>query len=190
MSAVKLKLSGCISGDCDILTVTEITGLYDANSNTTGWEDSTDGDNLKVLINGKIIQNKFASDDYVEAAPLVPKSVQFLYKDPQGYHFMNLEDYHTFAVDEDTVGDGNRYLKENLEIKIRFHDDKPIVLEFPSSIVLKVVESAPGVRGDSVSNTLKPAKLETGYDISVPLFIKEGDSVKIDTRSGEYIGRA
>lgn len=168
----------------------EIHIVEDFRHHTPGNKRAFVQATLRNMKNGKIIQNKFASDDYVEAAPLVPKAVQFLYKDPQGYHFMNLEDYHTFAVDDDTVGDGRHYLKENLEIKIRFHEDKPIVLEFPSSIVLKVVESAPGVRGDSVSNTLKPAKLETGYDISVPLFIKEGDSVKIDTRSGEYIGRA
>ncbi len=144
---------------------------------------------LRNVKTGRIIQNKFASDEDIEPAPLVPKTVQFLYKDHEGFHFMDLEDYHTFAVDETTVGDNKHYLKENLELKMRFHEDKPIVLEFPSSILLKVIESAPGVKGDSATNTLKPAKLETNYDILVPLFIKEGDIVKIDTRTGEYIGR-
>lgn len=144
---------------------------------------------LRNVKSGKIIQNKFASDDEVESAPLVPKTVQFLYKDHQGYHFMDLEDYHTFAVDDGTIGGGKHFLKENLELKIRFHEDKPIVFEFPSSISLKVVESPPGVRGDSATNTLKPAKLETDYEVLVPLFVKEGDMIKIDTRTGEYIGR-
>ncbi len=168
----------------------EISIVEDFRHHTPGNKRAFVQATLRNVKNGKIIQNKFASDDEVEPAPLIPKTVQFLYKDMEGYHFMDLEDYHTFTVDDGTVGDGKHYLKENLEIKIRFHDEKPILLEFPSSIALKVIESAPGVRGDSVSNTMKPAKLETNYAIQVPLFIKEGDMVKIDTRTGEYIGRA
>jgi elongation factor P len=167
----------------------EIYIVEDFRHHTPGNKRAFVQASLRQVKSGKIIQNKFASDDEVEPAPLVPKTVQFLYKDGEGFHFMDLEGYHTFAVDEGTVGNYKNYLKENLELKIRFHDEKPIVLEFPASIILKVVESAPGVRGDSATNTLKPAKLETGYDISVPLFVKEGDLVKIDTRTGEYIGR-
>ncbi len=167
----------------------EIFVVEDFRHQTPGNKRAFVQATLRNVKSGKIIQNKFASDDEVESAPLIPKTVQFLYKDPQGYHFMDLEDYHTFAVDKDTVGEGEHFLKENLELKIRFHEDKPILLEFPSSILLKVIESAPGVRGDSATNTLKPAKLETNYEVLVPLFVKEGDVVKIDTRTGEYIGR-
>jgi elongation factor P len=144
---------------------------------------------LRNVKTGRVVQNKFASDDEVESAPLVPRTVQFLYKDDQGYHFMDLEDYHTLVIDEGTVGDGKNYLKENLELKIRFHEERPILLEWPSSISLKVVDSPPGIRGDSATNTLKPARLETGYEVLVPLFVKEGENIKIDTRTGEYIGR-
>lgn len=145
---------------------------------------------LRGIKSGRSIQYKFQSFEAIEPAPLIPKAVQFLYKDGDGFHFMDLEDYHSFRMMEESVGDAKHYLKENQELKIRFNEDNPIVIDLPSSLVLKVVESAPGVRGDSVSNTLKPAKLETGYEVSVPLFVNEGDMVKIDTRTGEYIGRA
>lgn len=145
---------------------------------------------LRNIKSNRLVQYKFASDEHVEAAPLMPKSVQYLYKDHQGYHFMDMEDFHTVVVDEQTVGDAHHYFKENMELKIRFHEETPIVLEMPSSIVLKVIDSPPGIRGDSVSNTLKPAKVETNYELQVPLFVKEGDLIKIDTRTGEYMGRA
>jgi len=144
---------------------------------------------LRNVKTNRVLQYKFSSDEDVEQAPLIPKSVQFLYRDGDGFHFMDLEDYHSFMMLESSVGDAAHYLKENQELKIRFYEDSPIMIELPSSIVLKVVDSPPGVKGDSATNTLKPAKLETGYEVSVPLFVSEGDFVKIDTRSGEYIGR-
>lgn len=173
-----------------ILFNREICVVEDFRHHTPGNKRAFVQATLRNVKSGKIIQNKFASDDDVEPAPLVPKTVQFLYQDPQGFHFMDLEDYHTLAVDEQTVGDGKRFLKENLELKIRFHEDRPIILELPSSIILKVIESPPGIRGDSATNTLKPAKVETNYDLMVPLFVKEGDLIKVDTRTGEYLGRA
>src|SRR3989338_2232121 len=124
----------------------EICIVEDFRHQTPGNKRAFVQATLRNVKNGKIIQNKFASDDEVEAAPLIPKTVQFLYKDMDGYHFMDLEAYHTFTVNEDTVGENKHYLKENLEIKIMFHEEKPIILEMPSSITLKVIESAPGVR--------------------------------------------
>ena len=145
---------------------------------------------LKNLKNGRIIQNRFAPDEPLERITLDPKQCQFLYRDAQGYHFMDMESYHSFSMSEETLGDKKYYLKESMEIKIDFHEDKPIFPELPGIVTLKVTEAPPGVRGDSVSNTTKIAVCETGLKINVPLFINEGDEVKINTETGEYSGRA
>ncbi|MCM8775592.1 MAG: elongation factor P [Candidatus Omnitrophica bacterium] len=145
---------------------------------------------MKSLKTGKILQNKFASDDEVERAVLDPKPCQYLYHDDQGYHFMEMEDYHTFALSADVIGDSKYYLKENMEIKIDFYEGNPAIPEIPKVVVLKVTESPPWIKGDSVSNNMKPAVCETGLKIQVPLFINEGNEIKVNTETGEYIGRA
>ena len=102
---------------------------------------------------------------------------------------MNLEDFSTVVLSPAVVGEAARYFKEGDEIGGLFHGEEPIELELPTSVVLKVVTTPPGFKGDSVNNLQKPATLETGYELNVPLFIKEGEMVKVDTRTGEYLGR-
>lgn len=145
---------------------------------------------LKNLKNGRIIQNRFASTDSVERVSLDAKKCQFLYQDEQGFHFMDMESYESFCLSKDMIGDQKYYLKENMEITIDFYEGSPVLPEFPKSVVLKVVESPPWVKGDSVSNALKPAVCETGLKVQVPLFVDEGTEIKINTETGEYIGRA
>ena len=145
---------------------------------------------LRGLTNGKTIQNKFASDDEFERAVLDPHPCQYLYPDPQGHHFMNMEDYQSFALTNEMMGDAKYYLKENMEIKILFHDGKPVLPELPKVVILKVTDSPPWVKGDSVSNNMKPAVCETGLKIQVPIFISEGTEIKVNTETGEYVGRA
>ena len=145
---------------------------------------------LKSLTSGKIIQNKFASTDDLDRAILDPKPCQYLYHDEQGFHFMDMESYNSFALSEDIIGDGKYYLKENMEITIQFHDGKAMAPEYPKVVTLKVTESPPWVRGDSVSNNMKPAVCETGLKIQVPIFIEEGTNIRVNTDSGEYGGRA
>lgn len=145
---------------------------------------------LKNLKTGRLIQNKFASDEEFPRAILEPKQCQYMYKDDQGFHFMDMEDYHTFALSEDMIGDGRYYLKENAEIKVMFHEGLPVLVEYPKVVILKVVESPPWVKGDSVSNNVKPAICETGLKIQVPIFIEQGTEVKVNTETGEYGGRA
>ncbi|MDD5085300.1 MAG: elongation factor P [Candidatus Omnitrophica bacterium] len=145
---------------------------------------------LKSLKTGKIAQNRFGSDELVEPAHLDARTAQYLYKDDTGFHFMDLGDYNSFCLTEEIVGDGQYYMKENQEIDIDFYEGVPVGLELPKQVILKVTESMPGVKGDSVSNMLKPATLETGLKIQVPLFVKEGDLLKVDTETGEYLGRA
>lgn len=145
---------------------------------------------LKNLKTGRILQSRFAPDEDLQRVVLDPKQCQFLYKDHVGYHFMDMESYHSFALSEDVLGDKKYYLKEGMEIKIDFHEDKPVFPEVPSIVTLKVTNAPPGIKGDSVSNTTKTAVCETGLKINVPLFVNEGDEVKINTETGEYSGRA
>lgn len=145
---------------------------------------------LKNLKTGKILQNKFASDDSVDRAVLEAKACQYLYHDDHGFHFMEMENYHSFMLGDDLIGDGKFYLKENTELKILFDGEIPVQPEFPKTVVLKVTESPPWVKGDSVSNNMKPAVCETGLKIQVPIFVQEGTEIIVNTETGEYGGRA
>lgn len=145
---------------------------------------------LKNPKTGRIIQSRFSPDEDLPRVVLDPKMCQFLYKDGEGYHFMDMESYHSFTLSESALGDKRFYLKENMEIRIDFHEEKPVFPEIPSMVTLKVTEAPPGIKGDSVSNTTKPAVCETGLKVNVPLFVNEGDEIKINTETGDYAGRA
>lgn len=145
---------------------------------------------MRNLKTGKVTQVRFASEDRVEPATLDPRPVQYLYHDEQGYHFMDLEDYQNFPLSEATIGDGKYYLKDNMEVAVLFFQGKPTELQLPKTVVLKVVESPDWVKGDSVTNTLKPAVCETGLKIQVPIFIEVGTEIKVNTETGEYMSRA
>lgn len=145
---------------------------------------------LKSLKSGKLIQDRFASTAEIERVALDPRVCQYLYHDAEGYHFMDLQDYQTIAIQEEIIGDAKFYLKENMEIKIDFYDGRPLVPELPKVVTLKVVESPPWVKGDSVSNNVKPAVCETGLKVNVPIFIDQDTEIKVSTETGEYLGRA
>ena len=145
---------------------------------------------LKNLKNGRIIQSRFAPDEDLQRVILDPKSCQFQYKDDMGYNFMEMETYHSFTLREEILGDKKYYLKEGTEIKIDFYEDKPIFPELPSIVTLKVTEAPPGIKGDSVSNNTKIVVCETGLKLNAPLFVNEGDEIKVNTETGEYVGRA
>ncbi len=144
---------------------------------------------LRGLTNGRTIQNKFASDEEFERAALDPKPCQYLYHDGEGYHFMDMVTYNNFTLSEQMIGDGKYFLKEEMEIKIHFFREQPALPEFPKVVILTIADAPPGIRGDSVSNTLKSATTETGLKLQVPLFIKEGDRVRVNTETLEYGGR-
>jgi elongation factor P len=114
--------------------------------------------------------------------------MQFLYRDDR-YHFMDLETYEQVALGEDEVGEARAYLKENMEVEVLYIDGAPVAIELPNFAELAIVTTDPGVRGDTAQGGTKPARLETGAVIQVPLFLNEGDVVKVDTRSGVYLGR-
>jgi len=144
---------------------------------------------LKNLKSGAIIDHTFRAGEKVEDVRLEEKSVIYLYKDRDVYHFMDRETYEEITLGSVEVGDAIKYLAENEEVTILSAGNKPVSVRLPKFVELKVVETKPGIRGDTVSGGSKPAKLETGTVVSVPLFIEAGDILKIDTETGEYVER-
>jgi elongation factor P len=145
---------------------------------------------IRYINTGKSADVRFSSTDKVELVDIERKQLDFSYKDNNGFHFMDPETYETITFHESLVGDAKDYLVENLSVQVLYAEGKAVEVELPASVALKVVESAEGLRGDTASNVTKPATLETGKTINVPLFIKEGEAIKIDTRTGAYMGRA
>lgn len=145
---------------------------------------------FRAIRSGKVFQQKMNPSDDIQVVSLVAKDVQFMYKEDDRFHFMEMVDYQSVSMSAEQVGDAAHYLVENGQYKMRFYGEDPVDIELPASIVMKIIESDPGVKGNSATNVQKPAKLETGYMITVPLFINQGEEVKIDTRTGQYLGRA
>lgn len=144
---------------------------------------------LRNLLNGRVVDNTFRSGEKVGKADTETRTLQYLYKDADGFAFMDLTTYEqTHVTDEQTGGKGG-YLKEGQEVKVLLYKGQPIDVELPTSVVLEVVETETGLKGDTVSNTTKPATLETGLQVQVPLFVNLGDRIKVDTRTGGYLGR-
>ena len=143
---------------------------------------------LKHMRLGRVIDNTFRAGEKVELVDFEEKGMQYLYKDER-YHFMDLETYDQISLSADEVGDARDFLKENIEVEILFIDGSPVSVELPNFIELRIEKTDPGIRGDTASGGSKPATLETGAVVQVPLFLNEGDVVKVDTRSGEYLGR-
>ncbi|MFN4196643.1 MAG: elongation factor P [Caldimicrobium sp.] len=145
---------------------------------------------LRDLLTGRVIEVNFRSGEKFEKPDLQEREVQYLYKEGDRYVFMDLEDYDQIYVSEKEVGDSGKFLTETLQVSILYYKGKVIGIELPKVVELKVIKTEPGVKGDTVSTPTKPATLETGLIIQVPLFIEEGDIVKVDTRTGEYLERA
>jgi elongation factor P len=143
---------------------------------------------LKNLLTGAIFEKTFRAGEKVEQAILETKKVQFLYKD-EHYIFMDTSTYEQYSLDEQQIGDKKYYLQENMELTVVFYKGKAISIELPTFIEAKVVKTEPGVKGDTVSSSFKPAEIETGAKVQVPLFIEIGDVIRVDTRTGEYITR-
>lgn len=141
---------------------------------------------LKHVATGRVIDRTFTSSEKLERAELDLRTMQFLYKDMDNYVFMDMDNYEQIMLSPDLLGEAANFLKENFEISVAMHKGKPIGVELPVKVDLKVVKTAPGVRGDTVTAATKPATLETGLVVQVPLFINEGDVVRIDTRDGKY----
>ena len=145
---------------------------------------------LKNLKNGAVTEKTFRADEKVNLAVLDKREMQFLYEDDAGLVFMDNESYEQLHVPSDLFGDARKFLKDGTVCMVPVHEGNPVGVDLPVTMVLEITETEPGLKGDRVSGALKPATLETGAVVQVPLFIEKGESIKVDTRSGEYISRA
>jgi elongation factor P len=145
---------------------------------------------LRSLSNGKVLDNTFSAGHKIEEVRVETHSFQFLYAEGDQYHFMNVESYEQITLDKKTL-DAPDLLKEGtiVMVQINTETDLPLSVDMPSSIVLEVTYAEPGVKGNTATNATKPAKVETGASVNVPLFINEGDKIKIDTATGSYMER-
>ncbi len=144
---------------------------------------------LKNLVTGRVISQTFKGSEEVKKAYMEEKSLQFLYSDRGSYHFMDKETYEQFELTAEHLADTKDYLTENLDLKGEFYRGNIVNIKLPTFVVLEVEKTAPGVRGNTVSGGDKPATLETGKKVKVPLFVEEGDKIKVDARTGEYVER-
>ena len=145
---------------------------------------------IRNLKTGRIIERTFKSGDTLEAADVVDVEMQYLYNDGEFFHFMNPETFEQFGADKATVGDTAKWLKEQDVCIITLWNGIPLSVEPPHTVILKIVETDPGLKGDTSGGGGKPATLETGAVVRVPLFVQNGESIKCNTRTGEYISRA
>ncbi len=143
---------------------------------------------LKNMINGSTLTRQYRSNDKMDKPQLEQIKLQYSYQDGDSYVFMN-DNYEQVALNIDALGDAKNFLVEDMTVEILYHNGKPIDVELPIFIEKEIVWTEPGARGNTATNVLKPAKIDTGYEIQVPIFMNQGDIVKIDTRTGEYVER-
>lgn len=145
---------------------------------------------LRRLSDGTQYEHRFRSEDVVEKANLDTRSMEYLFKDDHGYTFMDTENYEQVTLSAELLGDAVQYFLPNIAVEVLMHDENPVGVELPTTVVLKVIETVPGLRGATASSSSKPATLETGLVVQVPPHIDVGQPIKVDTRTGEYLERA
>jgi elongation factor P len=145
---------------------------------------------LRNLRTGAMFEHRFRSSDAIEKITVDETQMEYLYQDGDSYVFMNTENYEQLYLNRDVLGDAVDYLTANLQIKVEFFDGKPVGVELPQTVDLKVVETEPGLKSATASSVTKPAKTETGLVVQVPPFINEGETIRVDTSEGAYLSRA
>jgi elongation factor P len=173
----------CIKMDGNIWTIVEFQHVNPGN-----WRAFVRA-KMKNIKSGKVVETRFRAGEAVDQIRVENREFQFLYADGSGFNFMDQETYDQLSVDGDLVGDGSKFLKEGSVVKMLMDGLNVLSVDIPLSVVLKVVETEPGVKGDTATGAQKRAKVETGAMVNVPLFINEGDLLKIDTRTGDYLER-
>ncbi len=174
----------CINYNSDIYSVVEFQHVKPGKGNAFVRTK------LKSLTTGKVIDNTFPAGHKIDDVRVERRKFQYLYNDESGYHFMDNESYDQVTL-EGSMLDSPQFLKEGIEIEILFHAEKdlPLTTDMPQHLVLEVTYTEPGVRGDTATNVTKSATVETGAEVKVPIFINQGDKIKIDTRTGAYLER-
>ncbi len=168
----------------------DITVVLDMQHRTPGNLRAFVQASLRSIRTGKTSDVRFSSTEKIESVPMISKKMEFSYKDGEDYVFTDPDDYETVTLANELVGDARNYLVENGVVTVTFVEDKAVTVEIPASVILAVTNAPEGIRGDSANNVQKPVTLETGITVQVPLFIKTGEKIRIDTRTGKYMERA
>jgi elongation factor P len=168
----------------------DITVVLDMQHRTPGNLRAFVQATLRSIKTGKSSDVRFSSTERIEPVPMLTKKMEFSYKDGEDFVFTDPETYETVTLSPELVGDAKNYLVENGSVTVTFVEEKAVSVEIPPSVVLTVTDAPEGIRGDSANNVQKPATMETGITLQVPLFIKTGEKIKIDTRTGKYMERA
>lgn len=145
---------------------------------------------IRNVISGSVVERTFNPTEKFPSAAIERKDMEYLYNDGDLYYFMDTETYENLPINSDKLGDNFKFVKENIVCKVLSYRGSVYAVEPPTFLELQIIETEPGIKGDTATNTLKPAKLETGAEIRVPLFINEGERIRVDTRTGEYLERA
>lgn len=184
IQATQLKRGMCIKHENDLWRIVE--AQHKTPGNLRGLVQAK----IRNLRTGAISEHRFRSVDMVERAILDETQMEFLYQDGDMYHFMNNETYEQVGLSDEVLGEAIHYLIPNIKLKIEMYEQRPVGIELPLNVEMKVVETEPAIKGATVSNQNKPAKMETGLIVNVPPFISEGDVIRVDTTSGNYVERA
>ena len=168
----------------------DVTVVLDMQHRTPGNLRAFVQATLRSIKTGKSSDVRFSSTEKIEVIPMMTRKMEFSYKDGDDFVFSDPENYETVTLSAELVGDAKNYLVENGLVTVTFVDDKAVSVEIPASVVLKVIDAPEGVRGDSANNVQKAITVETGITVQDPLFIKTGEKIKIDTRTGKYMERA
>jgi elongation factor P len=144
---------------------------------------------LKHMITGSVIDRTWRSGEKLTAANVESRKMQFLFSSGDAFTFMDAETYDQVEIGADLIGDDKYFLLDQLDVEVLFYNERAVGVSLPSHVVMEITETQPGVKGDTATNTTKAATLQTGFEVQVPLFIKQGDRIKVDTRSGEYVER-
>jgi elongation factor P len=145
---------------------------------------------LRNIRNGSLSDQKLRSEDTLERATLDEREMQYLYHEGEDYHFMDTSSYEQIHISSEALGDSVNYLKPEMTIQVEFYGEEPVGIELPQTVDLKVLETAPGIKGATASAQVKPATLETGLVVQVPPFVNNGDLIRVNTETGEYLSRA
>lgn len=156
----------------------------------TGRQGGVMAVKMKNLKSGKVIPRTFQGADKITPAEILMKKAQFLYKDDQGFNFMNSEDFDQFSLTEEAVGDSGKFLQDGEEYDLMYYDGTPINVSLPIKMEFEITETTPGVKGDTATGGTKPATLDCGITVNVPLFINEGEKIRVNTETLEYVERA
>jgi len=184
ISATQLRPGMVIKYNNELYSVFSVT--HRTPGNLRGFVQAK----MRSLRSGTMTENRFSSEDKVEKAALEEQEMEYLYDDGEYYYFMNTESYEQMHLMKDLLGDATQYLIPQLKVAVEFYEGKAISVELPATVDLLVVETEPGLKGATVSNVTKPAKLETGLVVQVPAFITEGEKIRVNTSEGTYQERA